>query len=293
MISIAITSFKEPKTIGRAIDSILNQNLKDYELIVSSPDKKTQKVVEKYMQKNKNILLIKDKGLGKPTALNLIFKKAHGEILILTDGDVYANKDSIKYLLEAINNSKEIGAVTARVISTNPKDSLFGFWAYLLTESFHIMRLNEQKRAKNVICSGYLYALRTGIIYSLPEDVLADDAYISFMIQKRGFRTLYEPKAEVYVKYPTNLPDWIRQKKRTAARFYQLKKIFKISKTASLSEEARSTLWIFTKLKNFKELFWFLFLILMKSYIWARVFLDIRLWRRSFKNNWERVESTK
>mgnify|MGYP001611484071 FL=1 len=89
MISIAIASFKEPKTIGRAIDSILNQNLKDYELIVSSPDKITQKIVERYIQKNKKISLIKDKGLGKPAALNLIFKKARGEVLILTDGDVY------------------------------------------------------------------------------------------------------------------------------------------------------------------------------------------------------------
>ena len=53
MISVIITSFKEPKTIGRAIEGFLQQDLKrkKFELIVSSPDRETQEVVKKY-QKN-------------------------------------------------------------------------------------------------------------------------------------------------------------------------------------------------------------------------------------------------
>ena len=42
MISIIITSFKEHKTIGRAIDSILNQKINyEYEILVVAPDEET------------------------------------------------------------------------------------------------------------------------------------------------------------------------------------------------------------------------------------------------------------
>ena len=48
MISIIITAFREPN-VGIAIESFLNQNIKEkYELIVSAPDKETQNIVKKY-----------------------------------------------------------------------------------------------------------------------------------------------------------------------------------------------------------------------------------------------------
>ena len=54
MISIVITSFKEPKTIGKAIESFISQKLPlEYELIVAAPDKETLDVARSYSKKNK------------------------------------------------------------------------------------------------------------------------------------------------------------------------------------------------------------------------------------------------
>ena len=48
MISIVITSFREPKTIGKAIESYLDQAIpEDYEIIVAAPDKETLDVVKR------------------------------------------------------------------------------------------------------------------------------------------------------------------------------------------------------------------------------------------------------
>ena len=42
MLSIIITSFHEPRTIGKAIESFINQDIREkYELIVAAPDKET------------------------------------------------------------------------------------------------------------------------------------------------------------------------------------------------------------------------------------------------------------
>ena len=58
MISIIITAFKEPKTIGRAIEQVLKNKIKDkFEIIVSAPDKETLDVARDYAKKDKRIKL--------------------------------------------------------------------------------------------------------------------------------------------------------------------------------------------------------------------------------------------
>lgn len=293
MISIIITAFKESKSIGKAIESLLKQKINGkYEIIVLAPDNETIDVIKSYAKKHKQIKSLKDEGKGKPSALNLAFKKAKGNILILTDGDVFVSKDSISKLVRHFKDNK-IGGVCAKVVSINPTNNLFGYWAYLLTESFHKLRLKNHINNRNIICSGYLYAIRRGIIKEIPRDILADDAFISLSTIKKGYRTIYEQKAKVYVKYPLNLIDWIKQKKRTAARFYQLKSYFNISKISSLKEELFILPEIILEVRTLKQIFWFIFLIVMKCYIWFRILFDFKLWRRSFKKIWQRVESTK
>jgi cellulose synthase/poly-beta-1,6-N-acetylglucosamine synthase-like glycosyltransferase len=294
MLSIIITSFKEVKTLKRAINSFLSQDIKEeYEILVVAPDNETRDFINSEYKNNKRVIYLRDEGKGKPSALNLAFKQARGNFLILTDGDVFVSKSSIFYLLKSFTDSK-VGGVTGRVISTNNKDTMFGYWAHLLTDSFHNLRLKQDLKNKNVICSGYLYAVRKSLINTIPQDILADDAFISLTINKKGFKTKYSPKSEVYVKYPSTLPDWIRQKKRTAGRFYQLKKQGLIgSKTISFLEEIISSRTILRSVKCFKHIPWILFLFFMRLYIWARVFLDFRLWNRSFNKIWQRVESTK
>lgn len=292
MISVIITSFKEPATIGRAIQAFLNQKPKNekYEIIVVAPDNETIAVAKKY--KKQGVKTIKDPGKGKPTALNLAFKQAKGEILILSDGDVYASGNAIQELTKHFKDEK-VGGAAARVVSINNESAMFGFWASLLSHGFHYSRQQDSKSGKNVLCSGYLYAIRKKIAPKLPPEILADDAFVSLSINKQGYKTVYEPKAEVYVKYPDNLPDWIKQKKRTAARFYQLNKFFKISKLDSFAEEMFSGARALRIVNTPKEMIWFLLLIPMRFYLWFRVFFDIRLWKRAFAKTWQRVPSTK
>ena len=41
MISLIITAYKEPRTIGRAIEAIASGNVGKNEIIVAAPDKET------------------------------------------------------------------------------------------------------------------------------------------------------------------------------------------------------------------------------------------------------------
>ena len=93
MISVIITAYKEDKTIGRAIESFLKQKVsEEMEILVACPDEKTKKVILSYSEKYPNVKHVQDPGEGKPTALNICFKIAKGDKIIMSDGDVYVSK---------------------------------------------------------------------------------------------------------------------------------------------------------------------------------------------------------
>jgi len=291
MISIIITSYKEPKTIGRAIESILKNNLKDYEILVVAPDGETLKAAEKYTKKNKKIRLIKDKGDGKPAALNLAKSKAKGEILVLTDGDVFIGENAINFLLEPFEN-KEIGAVSGNPVSLDSKKNMLGYWAYVLTNTANQRRKKSIASKRRFFCSGYLFAIRKNLFPQLPEELLSEDGFISHNVYQMGHKIAYSEKSKVYVKYPTNFKDWIIQKKRSAGGYNQIKNLINIE-IRSFKKESRGAFGLFRYVSNIKDLFFLFNLFFARIYLWFVIYKDINLNKKTHKEIWKRVESTK
>ena len=299
MISIIITSYKEPLTIGKAIEAFLNQNIKEkYEIIVSCPDKETTDVVKKYSKKFKQVKHFKDEGKGKMTALNLLFKKiTKSDILILTDGDIYVSNNSVQEILNAFNDSS-IGCITGRPVSSNSKKNMFGYWSHLLLDAgAHIARLRRDKKGEYFTCSGYLFAFRTGVIEEIPTDV-PEDAIIPFIFMIEGYRLKYVPSAEVYVKYPDNFKEWIEQKKRVSKAYVNLAKLdykgHKIPKMKSFLHEVLEGTFIALKYpKNLKEFYYTLMLFPARLYMWIVCFIDSKIKKKQHKDAWKVVESTK
>ncbi len=291
MISVVIASYKEPRTIGKAIKILALQLTKADEIIVTAPDIETRNAARATHTNGIPLVILIDKGKGKPTALNHAVQKAKNPLLLLTDGDVWVNSNALALLKRHLANAR-VGIATGRVVATNSRKTALGFWAYALSETFHDLRLKRQHK-EGIVATGYLYLIRKKLFPHIPENTLADDAYISHKILEQGYTIVYEPRAEVYVKYPTTLPDWLRQKKRTAGRVYQLSKRFHVSKLHTFAQEMFVGARILSKLNSPKEVLWLCGLFLLKLYIWARVFFDYRLWKRAFNKAWERVESTK
>jgi cellulose synthase/poly-beta-1,6-N-acetylglucosamine synthase-like glycosyltransferase len=300
MISIIITSFNEPDTIGRTIESIISQKIKyNYELIISCPDKETAKVVSDYAKKNKRIRRYKDPGKGKSFALNLLFKEAKGDILVFTDGDLYLGENSINELLEPFKD-KKVGIVTGRVMSMNSKNNMLGYWSHFLMD-VGAHKISREKRADKdqfIECSAYLFAFRGGVIKEIPLDV-AEDAIIPYMFWKKGYKIAYAPNALVYVKWPDSFKEWLSQKKRAASAHENLNKYYlDFPRVKSFYGEA-----IVGGIKNFKEIlkypnsfkeyFWTFTLFPARLWMWLHMFYDIKFKNKGFSDGWARVESTK
>lgn len=299
MLSILITTFKEPETLKKSLDIIIKEISKADEILIVGPDEETEKIAKQYTKFYPQIRYLKDEGKGKAAALNLAFKKAKGDILILTDGDVWPEKGFMKELLRPFENSK-IGIVTGRPISINPRDNMFGYWSHFLTEAANQRRLFLSKKNRFIDCSGYLYAIRKTLIidYQLPTIALAEDDLISQMTWQRGYQIAYAPLAKVYVKYPDNFSDWILQKRRSVGGYVQMldtkKRKIKKEKMRNFLREAFYGFWLALVLpKNFKEFYWTILLFGARLYLWILIFLDHKIRRKRWKEGWERVESTK
>ena len=290
MISVIITAFKEPKTIGLAIETLASQKTPSKEILVVAPDKETLDEAGKLRKKYKNIRLIKDSGNGKSAALNLAVSKSKGDILVLTDGDVHVSSDSINQLLDKLHD--KVGAVSGRPISTNSKNNKYGFWSYLLTEIAHERREKAITFNRNFFCSGYLFAIRKNLFPKLPEELLSEDGYISQVVYKSGFSIYYADKAEVYVKYPDNFSDWIKQKKRSAGGYTQIQKLTGIE-MRSFKTESLGAAGFLKYVKGINDLIWLIELFFARVYLWLVIYRDLNLKNKSRKELWERVESTK
>ncbi len=295
MISVIITSYKEPKTIGKAIESLGKQKIKEeYELIISAPDKETLDVAKKFSKKFKQIKLFRDEGKGKSTAINQILKIAKGRIIILTDGDVYVSKNSLNEILKPFEDEK-VGCVTGKVLSLNPRDNFLGYWSHLLCNAAHKLRKKRNKKNQFLECSGYLWAFRNKIIKKFPLDV-GEDTIVPIMFLLKNYKTKYSSNAKVYVKYPTNLKDFIKQKKRAAGAHDNIHKYInprKIPRMKTLSNELFGGYSLFFYSKNIKEFFWTLLLFPIRLYIWLSLFYNSRIRKRKYSDAWKRIESTK
>jgi len=298
MISIIITAYKEPETIGKAIESFLNQDIKqEYELIVSCPDEETAQTVKKYAEKNERIKRFKDPGQGKMLALNMLFQQVRGDILILTDGDVFVGENSIKKILDAFKDPK-VGCISGRPVSTNPKDNMLGYWSHLLTDAgAHQTRLEKSRKGEYFTCSGYLFAFRNGIVKEFPRDV-PEDAYIPYMFMKKGYKLSYIPEAKVYVKYPATFTEWMEQKRRIAKAYVNYKQIRingePLPLMKSFSKEAsEGPIKALRYPKSFKEMFWTIMLFKARLYMWLLTYYDTKIARKQHTDAWKVVKTTK
>lgn len=129
MVTVIIPTYKRAENIEKAINSILNQTYKDFEIIVvddNDSDTKYRLDMIKTMQQykdNKKIKYIKhEKNKNGAAARNTGIMEAKGEYVTFLDDDDYFMPDRLKILVNTLEKEKEYnGAYTATVLVKNGK----------------------------------------------------------------------------------------------------------------------------------------------------------------------------
>jgi cellulose synthase/poly-beta-1,6-N-acetylglucosamine synthase-like glycosyltransferase len=294
MLTIVITACREEKTIGKAIESLLAQELPaEWELLVVCPDVDTAAVAEEYVRLYPPVRCLRDRGEGKPAALNLVLNEARGDILLLSDGDVYVGHGAPHALLAPFGDP-QVGIVSGRPMSLSSRNTMLGYWSHLLVDAgAHRQRELRAARGEFLECSGYLYAFRRSLVTSIPDDSLAEDGLISHRIWEQGYYTAYAPQALVYVKYPTSYGDWTKQKIRSMGGYAQNYVRASRGMRSIRREALDGTCAALHYAQSPRELCWTLLLFLARLHVWLRVWWDVKCRKKAFSVLWQRVNSTK
>ncbi|MEK6827418.1 MAG: glycosyltransferase family 2 protein, partial [Nanoarchaeota archaeon] len=241
MIDVIITSYNEPNSTLKAAQIFLKQySGEDLRLIVVDPFEEVGEFLKKNIN-DKRFIFYLDPGEGKSYALNLLFQEFPGtdkDIFILTDGDVYVSENTLHEILGTFQNPK-IGCITAKPVSVDSKETKFGYWSHLLFSGANKVRKKLSQKEKFFECSGYLFAIRKGVIMDFPLDA-SEDSVIPYLFWKKGYKIKYLSNVEVYVKNPDNIKDWKNQKIRNIKGHENLNKLFpEMPRTKSFLNEIK------------------------------------------------------
>ena len=124
LVSVIITTYKGSESIGRALDSVLNQTYKNLEIIIvddngigSEENIKTKEVICKYNDKRLKYIE-HEKNLNGAVARNTGIKNCIGEFITFLDDDDFMFEERVERMLKHLLINNKYDAIYSNVILT-------------------------------------------------------------------------------------------------------------------------------------------------------------------------------
>ncbi|MFZ5986984.1 MAG: glycosyltransferase [Bacillota bacterium] len=218
MVSVVVAAYNEEKVICKTVDSILESNYDNLEVIVVNDGSKdnTAKVVTESFYNNRKVRLITKENGGKSSAVNRGFMEARGEIVVVIDADTLLANDAVSLMVRHFEN-ENVAAVSGNVKVGNT-NNLLTLWQHIE----YVTGLNLERRAFDElncipVVPGAIGAWRKDLVASVGyynEDTLAEDADITLTFLKQGYKIVYEEGARAYTEAPEDLVSFLKQRLR-------------------------------------------------------------------------------
>ena len=154
-VSIILPARNEEEFIGKCLDSLIEQDYTNYEIIAvdDSSDDATGKIISEYAKKNSKIILVSaqikpDGWMGKNWACMEGYKKATGELLLFTDADTKHSQNVISLAVS------HLLSFNLDALSAIPKMRTMDFWTRItlpmistfLHTRFSAVRVNDPSK---------------------------------------------------------------------------------------------------------------------------------------------------
>jgi cellulose synthase/poly-beta-1,6-N-acetylglucosamine synthase-like glycosyltransferase len=287
-VVIGICAYNEEGNIRNLLlNLVAKQSLpRDCRILVvcSGCTDKTPFIVKEFEKRDERIeAIIEGSRRGKANALNSIFKiaKESADVLVLVNADALPERGSIEKLLSKLANS-EAGVVFAQPFPFKESRGICYGIVNVIWRLHHVISLRQEPKLSAELC-----AIRTSCLEEIPENVATDEPYIELAIRKQGYDILYAPEALVYIRYPTNTADLLKQRKRIWLGHMQLQNAtdFKVS-TSSFWNVLRATSAL-----DLDELLYVLPGALIETIAYCQARTDLS--KDLIPYIWEPIESTK
>ena len=197
-ISVVLTTWNRAAIVPQAIDSILCQTFKDFELIIvndGSTDK-TQLILEDYAQKDSRIKILVQKNSGVVKARNRGVEHANGKYIALMDDDDLSHPQRLEKQLEyLVRHPEKDACVCLRIYITGNKKNVRRIIVRLLKAWMpKYLDRHRKKTIKAQTSRHHNYSKKDLSNIPIPWPVLSPDTMInkSAFNQCGGYRPFFE-----------------------------------------------------------------------------------------------------
>jgi poly-beta-1,6-N-acetyl-D-glucosamine synthase len=219
-VAVGIMAHDEGANIAAAMRSILRQSgthVGHIELFVVASgctDDTVARAEDVAKVDPRVIVIVQPAREGKASAINLFLERARGaQVLVLAGADTRLEDGALEALVAPFDDPS-VGMTGGHPVPVNSDASLLG----------RIVRLQwdlHDAVARETPKLGELVAFRP-VVERLDETTAVDEASLEAEIGKRGLRTAYVPDAQVAMKGPTRLSEFIAQRRRIHAGHLRL-----------------------------------------------------------------------
>jgi cellulose synthase/poly-beta-1,6-N-acetylglucosamine synthase-like glycosyltransferase len=212
-VTVIVPAHDEGAVIERKVGNVLGGTYpRDLVEVIVASDGSSDRTVELARRAGATVLDLPRS--GKVAALAAAAAEAHGEILVFTDADCFAEPHSLSELVSNFADAR-VGGATANEVRRGADD--FGgvsrgeglYWRY---EQW-IKRL-EDRVGSTVSACGSLYAIRKSLFRAPTTTAGNDDVLISTEVVRRGYRLVFDEHALVGVGSTKRGGDEFRRKVR-------------------------------------------------------------------------------
>lgn len=222
-LSLIIPAHNEEKIIVRSIESALETNYANREIIVVDDGSKdrTYQLAYPYSKRGLIKLLHRDVASGcKAGALNYGLLSASGEAIVTVDADTLIERNSLREVVKPLSDPN-VAAVSGNVRVLRGEDEsknlLVRLQAYEYLLSLELGRRFNSIIGTLLIISGAFGAFWTEHVKSLgvyDRDTITEDFDISLKMRKIGKRLAFADKAICWTFVPETWKRWRRQRIR-------------------------------------------------------------------------------
>ncbi|MGA8770909.1 MAG: glycosyltransferase, partial [Rhodomicrobium sp.] len=219
-VSVLIPAFNEAKVIAASVRQILASTHRKVRIIViddGSTDG-TSDVVRASFAGDQRVSLVTTQNGGKARAINFGLAHADGDIIVVLDADTQFEPQTISRLVRWFADPA-VGAVAGNAKVGNRLNMLTRWQALEYVTAQNLERRALATLGCITVVPGAVGAWRRDAIVKLggfPSNTLAEDQDLTIMVQRAGYKALFDQQAIAWTEAPDTMDGLAKQRFRWA-----------------------------------------------------------------------------